>query len=479
MSFKFNSQYIKNRYPYVQGKLFGEILNLINAIEHTIDNDDIIVNVIDNFVESKYVPQLKLQSALKLSKRNFLKSEGTDFEIENYSNVVGTLKEISKTPTVLDIAVMPDACPTGEYSVPVGSVIKTENAIHPGWHSADVCCSLMTTSLGNVNISDVVNALEDSTHFGTSKSDNSEFENHIRSQHFSNLIQRAASNKFLNSEKSLSLMVSHLGTQGDGNHFANVGVSKNTGRIHITTHHGSRGFGANLYKEGMKVAEKYRKQFSPHTRKENAWIPFNTRDGAAYWEALQIVREWTRYNHFAIHNLTSKKLESRGINVEIYDNFWNEHNFVFKDGDFFYHAKGATPVCRNIRSSTDRRTIIPLNMASPILIVSDNVVNHDAMKFAPHGAGRLQSRSSFLKSKIAEYQNIHPDNIVYKMLEDECAGLDIRAYSGLVDISEMPSAYKDADQIRADIIDNQYGEIEDEIIPYASIMAGHFDQRKI
>ena len=55
----------------------------------------------------------------------------------------------------------------------------------------------------------------------------------------------------------------------------------------MVTHHGSRGFGANLYSKGMKIAERFRKELSPDTLRQNAWIPFDTEEGKQYWEALQ------------------------------------------------------------------------------------------------------------------------------------------------------------------------------------------------
>ena len=60
----------------------------------------------------------------------------------------------------------------------------------------------------------------------------------------------------------------HLGTQGDGNHFLFIGISEKTGNTHIVTHHGSRGFGAAVYKKGMDTAEKYRKLLS---RSRKSW----------------------------------------------------------------------------------------------------------------------------------------------------------------------------------------------------------------
>ena len=138
----------------------------------------------------------------------------------------------------------------------------------------------------------------------------------------------------------------------------------------MVTHHGSRGFGANLYNRGMHVAEKFRKELSPETLKQNAWIPFETEEGENYWEALQIIRKWTKLNHEVLQDATLGKL---GIEKE--NRFWNEHNFVFKDGDLFYHAKGATPLDAKFMPDITGPRLIPLNMSEPVLIVEGKTTN--------------------------------------------------------------------------------------------------------
>jgi hypothetical protein len=78
---------------------------------------------------------------------------------------------------------------------------------------------------------------------------------------------------------------------------------------------------------------------------------------------LQLVREWTKLNHTIIHNVTAQKL-----NIDPFDRFWNEHNFVFKENDLFYHAKGATPLDdKFVPDSKDGLRLIPLNMSEPVL----------------------------------------------------------------------------------------------------------------
>ncbi|WP_373426902.1 RtcB family protein [Chryseobacterium lathyri] len=249
-----------------------------------------------------------------------------------------------------------------------------------------------------------------------------------------------------------------MGTQGDGNHFLFVGKSKNTGNTMLVTHHGSRAPGAALYDKGMKVANRFRQDISPETLKENAWIPFDTEEGKAYWEALQLIRTWTKENHTNIHDAVLNKL-----GAEKQDRYWNEHNFVFKDGDLFYHAKGATPLDDKFMPDITGPRLIPLNMSEPVLIVQGKT-NERNLGFAPHGAGRNFSRTQHKRSLAHK--------TVEEIFDEETKGLDIRFFSNEIDISELPSAYKSARNVRAQIEEYGLCEVLDEVMPYGCIMAG-------
>ena len=379
-------------------------------------------------------------------------------EQANLDSVVTSMNKVMTTPTLVGGAIMPDACPTGEGHIPVGGIVIARNAIHPAMHSADICCSVMMTSLGPADPKSVLDAAQSVTHFGrggrqTPATLPAEFEERMRK------------NPFLQHEKSLEFARYHLATQGDGNHFLFVGRSRNTGETVIVTHHGSRGLGADLFKRGMTTAESFRQDLSPKTPAVNAWIPFDSPEGQDYWEALQIVRAWTKMNHERIHDAAAGKL-----GLEPTDRFWNEHNFVFKDGDKFYHAKGATPLDdKFVPDSRNGLRLIPLNMAEPVLVVRGHTTPAN-LGFAPHGAGRNVSRGT------------HKRNLSHKtekeILTQETKGLDIRFYLRNIDISELPSAYKSAASLKAQMKEFELGEIVDEIMPYGCIMAGEWGGRR-
>ncbi|HLK97891.1 MAG TPA: RtcB family protein, partial [Hymenobacter sp.] len=371
-------------------------------------------------------------------------SADTTEEQENIDYVKKSMHQLMRTPTVVTGAIMPDACPAGPVgTIPVGGVVVTKKAIHPGMHSADICCSVMLTNLGKIDPKTVLDVAQQITHFGPGgRATENQFPLPAEIE------AEFQANPFLNSARSLKLAREHLGTQGDGNHFLYVGVSKNTGETLLVTHHGSRGVGAVLYGNGMKVADFFRREISPETAPENAWIPSESVEGVNYWNALQTIRKWTKQNHLCLHDAIAGKL---GATVQ--QRYWNEHNFVFKDGDLFYHAKGATPLDPKFMPDITGPRIIPLNMAQPILIVEGETTENN-LGFAPHGAGRNLSRTKHKYSKLSQS--------IDDVFAEETSGIDARFYFNRIDISELPSAYKNAAQVKQQMADFKLATIIDE-----------------
>lgn len=432
------------RLGYEPASWFGKAIVYFNEHPELWLSDN-VKEIIDGFIpkEPSYNTYMPLDKPVPYKK--FIDTENDD-ELSNLISVEETMDVVMRTPTVVDGAIMPDACPAGNIgNIPVGGLVVTDNSIHPSMHSADICCSVMITGYGKNSPKRILDLVHNLTEFGGG--------GRRKEQKFDlpkELEEKINQNRFF-SDKAKAMAKSHLGTQGDGNHFAFVGISKKTGETCLVTHHGSRGLGAQLYKAGMQCADKWRKRLCPTLQNVNAWIPFDTEDGAAYWEALQIVREWTKLNHEVLHFGVREKVKY------VSDlHFWNEHNFIFRKNNLFYHAKGSTPMHDFIPDNKTGLRLIPLNMAQPILVVSANENNE--LGFAPHGAGRNFSRTKFLKQELD--------------LDAEIHGLDVRFYFDKPDKSEFPSAYKNAESVKNQILKYNLANIEDEIMPYGCIMAG-------
>src|SRR5690606_1524381 len=115
-------------------------------------------------------------------------------------------------------AVMPDACPVGggPATIPVGGVIAVENAIMPGAHSADICCSMFASFFPtNHPVGEMMDHLQKVTHFGAG--------GRPRGDQWGSAVleQPVWDNPFLSGLRRRAQ--DFLGTQGDGNHFAYVG----------------------------------------------------------------------------------------------------------------------------------------------------------------------------------------------------------------------------------------------------------------
>jgi tRNA-splicing ligase RtcB (3'-phosphate/5'-hydroxy nucleic acid ligase) len=435
---------------FVSGKWFR------TAIEHINENQLSGQPMLDYLEQFRTGPVVDLLTSPAPFSVN-IKAENEQEQM-NVEMVVDTMNELMKTPTVTGGAIMPDACPTGPVgTIPVGGVVVAKNAIHPGMHSADICCSVFLTDFGKADPKTVLDAAHSITHFGPGGRDrNAQF------RFPSDLLEQFEGNAFLKDRELIQTARGHLGTQGDGNHFLYVGISKKTGNTMMVTHHGSRGAGAQLYKKGMFIAERFRQQLSPDTLKQNAWIPFETEEGREYWEALQIIRTWTKLNHTVLHDATAAK-----AGLEVKDRYWNEHNFVFRKDDLFYHAKGATPLDAAFMPDITGPRLIPLNMSEPILIV-EGAATANNLGFAPHGAGRNLSRTQHRKSLA------HKTN--EEIFAEETAGLDIRFFANEIDITELPSAYKSAENVRNQMDEFGMGSVIDEVIPYGCIMAGDWEK---
>lgn len=389
-------------------------------------------------------------------------------EQANAASVIAHMDALMRVPTIKHGAIMPDACPSGSAmgTIPVGGVVATEDAIHPGFHSADVCCSMaISVFKRGESVGKILDAAMKASHFGPGGRAKVIG---VHDAELNRLIAGFEENPFLKGLEDFAL--DHFMTQGDGNHFFYVGELESTGQTVIVTHHGSRGLGGGLYKRGKAAADRHTRIVAPRIPLHNAWIKADSQNGQDYWQALQAVRLWTKMNHFAIHREVASIIGNK-----IDGQFWNEHNFVFQKSDgLFYHAKGATPSFSGFSRDDQGLTLIPMNMAEPILIAGHGH-NTAAMEFAPHGAGRNMSRTAHIRKLAAEFgaddRGLSPRDVA-AVMERETKGLDIRFYTGSPDVSELPSAYKNAAEVQRQIELYQLAKVQDRVLPRGSIMAG-------
>jgi len=237
----------------LQGKWFRPALDAANKVLSENGSMDEAMAAARTFQPG---PTLALRTSGDIEIYSNIRAENS-FEQDNVEKVNATMRELVRTPVIRAAAIMPDACPAGPVgTIPVGGVVASEG-IHPGMHSADICCSMAISIFPSVDPKSLLDAVHAVTHFGPGGRPRG-----AQIKPSETTLSAFQQNPYLK-DGAFSAGIEHFGTQGDGNHFAYVGTMKSTGETALVTHHGSRAPGARLYDRGMKVANRFREQISP------------------------------------------------------------------------------------------------------------------------------------------------------------------------------------------------------------------------
>ncbi|MFZ5989941.1 MAG: RtcB family protein [Bacillota bacterium] len=195
-----------------------------------------------------------------------------------------------------------------------------------------------------------------------------------------------------------------IGTLGGGNHFIEVNRDK-SGAFYLVIHSGSRHLGKQVaqyyqelgYKELLKVnkvVQEMVKRLKEEGREKDIQKeiqnikPDKVSKHLAYVQGksyrdylndMKIVQKFATYNRKAIIDEIVKRME-----FQIEEQFTTIHNYI--DLDSMMLRKGA------ISAKKGEKVLIPINMRDGSLICSGKG-NKDWNYSAPHGAGRLMSRS--------------------------------------------------------------------------------------
>lgn len=226
---------------------------------------------------------------------------------------------------------------------------------------------------------------------------------------------------------SYDRFVKSIGTLGGGNHFIEVGKSEQTGDYWITIHSGSRQFGLKVAKYHQKMAGK------------GALASLKGEDAFNYLIDMVIAQNYADLNREVMAEIIVD-----GLELDVRETIVSVHNYV--DFNDFIIRKGA------IASYENQVMIIPFNSKEGLLIC-EGKSNPDWNFSAPHGAGRLGSRSWAKKT------------ITKEMAEKAMKGV----YASKLPIDESPLAYKDSKVIENSIVPTC--EIKERIKPVINLKA--------
>lgn len=224
-----------------------------------------------------------------------------------------------------------------------------------------------------------------------------------------------------------------LGTLGGGNHFIELCLDENQD-VWIMLHSGSRGLGNVIGTYFIELAKKEAQHRFGHVPdKDLSYFAEGSASFDDYVEAVEWAQNYAYENRREMMRLILEAIRPILPSFQMTKEAINcHHNYVSQENHFgenvFVTRKGA------IRAGEDELGIIPGSMGARSYIVRGKG-HPESFCSCSHGAGRKMSRS---KAKLLFNQ---------QDLIAQTQGIECRKDSGVID--EIPSAYKDIDQVIA------------------------------
>ncbi len=167
-----------------------------------------------------------------------------------------------------------------------------------------------------------------------------------------------------------------IGTLGGGNHFIEVNRD-DEGNLYLVIHSGSRNI-------GLQVALHYQRKAAKISSHQPRGLEYL--EGTLMEDYLHDMRLMQRYA--LINRSAMADIIIQGMNLEVQEQFSTIHNYI--DLDQMILRKGA------VSAKKGEKILIPLNMRDGSLLCIGKG-NPDWNESAPHGAGRVMSRTQAKK----------------------------------------------------------------------------------
>lgn len=360
-----------------------------------------------------------------------IKSWATDLEPEAEAQV----RNMANMPFIYShVAVMPDAH-AGKGST-VGTVIATSGAIIPAAVGVDIGCGMCAVKLQfnaerlPSDLSKLRHSIERSIPVGF----NSNKELTDRTKETLNFLSMNHQNQKPLPEKQAL----QLGTLGGGNHFIELCIATDNS-VWVVLHSGSRNLGKSRAEIHIDKAKNLMKQyFISLPDPDLAYLAQDTIEFKEYLSDLRFAQDFAACNRIEMMRRVLKDISFfiyGSVNYENIDELMNKainchHNYTSMENhngkNIWVTRKGA------VSAREGEFGIIPGSMGTKSYIVKGRG-NADSFCSCSHGAGRRMSRTQ------ARKQFTTAD------LEAQTNGVECRKDEGVID--EIPSSYKDIDQV--------------------------------
>ena len=356
------------------------------------------------------------------------------------SDSIEQLKKMAQLQFIYShIAVMPDV--HAGKGATVGSVIPTKNAIIPAAVGVDIGCGMNAVRLNLKasqlpdNLAPLRHAIERKVPVGF------ELHKQIKAKASSIIPLEKRLQPIIQKHPGLVRMLrkfdatwqKQLGTLGGGNHFIELCLDENQD-VWIMLHSGSRGLGNVIGTYFIELAKKEAQHRFGHVPdKDLSYFAEGSASFNDYVEAVEWAQNYAFENRREMMRLILEAIRPLLPPFQMTKEAINcHHNYVSRENhfgeDLLITRKGA------IRAGQDELGIIPGSMGARSYIVKGKA-NPESFCSCSHGAGRKMSRN---KAKLLFSQ----DDLI-----QQTQGIECRKDAGVID--EIPSAYKDIDQVMA------------------------------
>lgn len=408
---------------------------------------------------------------------------------------------------VIGAYLMPDTH-TG-YSVPVGSVIVTEDTLIQAASGFDISCGViyMTTNLSASSVKSKyqrdrwITDVEKRVATGRGHHrppfmptfDESMVEQVLRHGAQALGVDAAlCERQFIPVPDSVDLTVidrayrsvlPQLGSVGGGNHFVEMQCDRDTGDVLIMVHCGSRGYGYQTAEHFFYKGAEARGL--PSKRREESWLRVDEPLGRAYWAHHNSAANFAVANrHIIVEGVREATRSIFGSDVAVYyeisHNLVQEETLVLPDGTTkrgFVHRKGATrafPVGHpdlvgTAWEQSGHPCLIPGSMYEGAAILFPLAGAHRSACSVNHGSGRVLARGE-AKRKLGHKQ---------LRIDEEMATVQ-RTFGGVpiegivqnhshTPLDECGHVYKSLDEVLAVLEQEQIARVERRLYPVANI----------
>jgi len=228
-----------------------------------------------------------------------------------------------------------------------------------------------------------------------------------------------------------------LGSLGGGNHFIEV-VADEAGQVWTFLHSGSRGVGNQIARRFISAAQRATERRGVELPDRNlAYLTVDDPDFHTYLSHLHWAQEFARLNREVMMDRVVEQLGLfMGEPVQRREEVNCHHNYTAVETHFgaerIVSRKGAIAAHRGVRG------LIPGSMGTRSYVVTGKG-NEMSLCSAPHGAGRVYSRSQARRT------------FTQQDLRDRMKGIEFRDSAAFID--EIPDAYKDVDVVMEDAAD--------------------------